>query len=204
MIIEPMGRYRAAPIILASAIIMMACGRSPMVRFYTLSPTQLVDRGAGSELALAIGPSEFPRSLDRSQIVTRASDTQLKVDEYNIWSAPLDFEFLRVLGDNIATELGSDRVVVYPAEPPFTIDYRILLDVLQFEGVLGQDVNLRVRWTIMRTGDAVAFGTFENRQPIAANDQSYDALVTAHSAAIGELSQAITAELNRLGKPASD
>lgn len=204
MIIERIYRNRATLIVLACTIILTACGRSPAVKFYTLSPIP-VTAGSASELALAVGPAEFPRALNRSQIVTRASDTQYNVDEYHVWSAPLDFDFLRVVGDNLATALKSDRVVIYPVEPPFKVDYRILLDVLQFDGALGQNVKLRVRWTIMQPdGDAVVVGTFENTQIISGDDDSYDALVAAHSAAAGELSKAITAELNRLGKPAAN
>lgn len=202
MIIEKIYRNRAALAVLACTILLSACGRSPMVKFYTLSPTPVSATG-GSDLALVVGPAQFPRALNRSQIVTRASDTQYKVDEYHVWSAPLDFDFLRVVSDNIATALNSDRVVTYPAEPAYKVDYRILLDVLQFDGSLGQSVVLRVRWTIMQSaGDAVAVGTFKNTQTIAEGDDSYDALVAAHSAAVGELSRTLVAEINRLGKPA--
>ena len=205
MIIEFIYKSRAALfIILGCAIFLFACGRSPIVRFYTLSPTPVTAEG-DSDLALLVGPATFPRALDRNQIVTRTSETQFKVDEFHVWSAPLEFDFLRVVGDNIATALNSDHVITYPAEAPYKVDYRILLDVSQFDGNLGQHVTLRARWTIMRpAGEAVAVGTFEVKQPIAAGDDSYDALVAAHSAAAGELSRAIVAELNRLGKPAAD
>jgi uncharacterized lipoprotein YmbA len=201
VIIEQIYRNRAALIVLACTILLSACGRSPMVKFYTLSPTPVGTTGS-SDLALLVGPAEFPRALNRSQIVTRTSDTQFQVNEFHVWSAPLDFDFLRVVSDNIATALKSDRIVTYPAEPPYKVDYRVLLDVLQFDGSLGQSVVLRVRWTIMQSaGDAVAVGTFNNTQTIAEDDDSYDALVAAHSAAVGELSRTLVAEVNRLGKP---
>jgi uncharacterized lipoprotein YmbA len=190
-----------AVIVMASTLV--ACGQSPTVKFYTLSPSGSSAAGGGSDLAVAVGPATLPPTLDRKQIVTRASNTQVTVDEFNVWSAPLDFEFLRVLGDNIATGLHSDRVVVYPREAQFPVDYRVLLDVVQFDGALGQSVVLRVRWTITGPGNApAAIGTFETTQSIRGNDQSYDALVAAHSAAVGELGAAITAKLEALGKPA--
>ena len=181
-----------------------ACGSSPTVTFYALSPGSVTAAGTDSGLAVAIGPAEFPRALDRSQIVTRSSNTRVTVDEFHVWAAPLESEFLRVLGDNVATELNSDRVVVYPMEPQYKVDYRVILDVVQFDGALGGSVTLRVRWTITQPGKApAAVGTFNNSQTVRGDDQDYDALVAAHSAAIGELSEVISARLRGLGKPAA-
>jgi uncharacterized lipoprotein YmbA len=182
------------------AVLLTACSRSPTVRFYTLSETQVTPTAGVSELAVSVGPAQFPRALARNQIVTRAGDTQLKVDEYNVWAAPLEAVFLRVLGDNIATRLGSDRVGVYPAGELFDVDYKVLLDVMQFDGVLGESVSLRVRWAIMQSGAAVTVKTFSDTQPVAEGDDSYDALVAAYSVAVDKLSQGITAELVRLSQ----
>jgi uncharacterized lipoprotein YmbA len=203
MIIKRIRLLWLALILVYTALVVTACGRSPTVKYYTLSPTPVNLPAASSDLNVAIGPADFPRSLARNQIVTRESDTQLTVDQYNIWSAPLEMDFLRVLGDNIAMELDTDHVAIYPAGAAFDIDYRVVLHVMQFDGALGENVNLRVRWTIMRDGDEVSVGTFNNTQAVEAGDDSYDALVAAHSAAIAALSQAITAELKRLGKPAA-
>jgi uncharacterized lipoprotein YmbA len=196
------GRFWAVGATIALSIALSACSQSPPVKYYALSPSPSTASGDGSELAVAIGPTEFPRALDRNQIVTRGSGAQITVDEFNVWSAPLDREFLRTLGDNIATGLGSDRIVVYPREPESKMDYRVMTDVVQFDGALGQSVLLRVRWMISRPGHgSAAVGTFESTQPVRGGDTSYDALVAAHSAAIGELSEALIAELKALGKP---
>jgi uncharacterized lipoprotein YmbA len=201
--IRLIGRTLAA---MAWAILLAACSHSPSVQFYSLHPTPARASAAPLDLALAIGPAQFPRALARSQIVTRATGSRVNVDEYHVWSAPLDLEFLRVLGDNIASDLQSDRIAVYPSEPAFKLDYRITLDVLQFDGVPGDSVTLRVRWTIApASGDALAVGTFEQVQPAASDSDKdsdgYDALVAAHSASIGALSHTLAAKLRELGKP---
>ncbi len=186
---------------LACALLLTACGHSPNVQFYSLKPTNSGSSAAALYLALSIGPAQFPRTLDRNQIVTRASGSRVNVNQFKMWSAPLQHEFLRVLGDNIGSDLQSDRIAVYPATPAFQVDYRILLDVVQFDGVPGDSVTLRVRWVVAPPmGEAVAVGTFEKVQPTAGDD-SYNALVAAHSAAIGELARTLTAKLRELGKP---
>jgi len=196
---------RLAAIVLC-AVVLTGCGRSPAVKFYTLSPAPVVAEQAGADLALAIGPAEFPRYLNRKQIVTRLSESQIRVDEYNVWSASLESAFLAVLGDNLTSRLGTKNLAKYPAEPAFAADYRILFDITEFEGVLGQRVTLKTRWTIVgpMRGEVVASGLFEDTQTIDGDDKSYDALALAYSAAIGKLSDALSAQLLELGKPAAE
>jgi uncharacterized lipoprotein YmbA len=182
---------------IAIAALLTACGSSPTVKYYTLSP-QATASNTTTKLALKIGPAEFPRALARSQIVTRSSSTQLEVDEYNVWAAPLENQFLRVLGDNLGAELGTHRIVVYPAEAAFPVDYQLLLDVLQFDGVKGDSVTLRVRWSILRPdGSAVDDGLFKKTQTASGN--AYDGLVTAHSKLVAALAETLATQLKKLG-----
>jgi len=155
------------------------------------------------DLALSVGPVQFPRALARKQMVTRGEGSRVNVNEYRVWSAPLEYEFLRVLGDDIASDLQSDRIAVYPKEAAFKLDYRITLDVLQFDGVPGDSVTLRVRWAIAPPiGEALVVGSFEQTRPTGAADDNYDALAAAHSALIAELGAAITSQLRKLGPSA--
>jgi len=201
MNIERTVTLRTILIVISLTVFLSACGRSPAVKYYALSETLVTATAEPSEMAVTIGPASFPRSLVRNQIVTRQGDEQLKVDEFNVWSAPLQYEFLRVLGENVAAELNSDRIAIYPTPASFDVDYRVILDVIQFNGALGENVTLRVRWVIKPPGgEVLAVGSFTNTQTIAQGDKSYDALVAAHSAAIAELSQAITIKLRGLSK----
>jgi uncharacterized lipoprotein YmbA len=186
--------YRLA-LLLAMIGLLASCGSSPAVKYYTLSPQATA--GTNKDIALKVGPAEFPRALARSQIVTRLSSTQLDVDEYNVWSAPLEKQFLRVLGDNLGTELGTHRIAVYPSEASFPLDYQLLLDVLQFDGAKGGSVTLRVRWVISTpAGKAIDSGLFEQSQRTAGDN--YDALVAAHSKLVADLASAIAKRLQAL------
>lgn len=179
---------------LSLTVLLTACGSSPTVKFYTLSPGSPTTQTGNTDLSLAIGPVEFPRSLARSQIVTRVGSTQMDVDEYNVWSAPLETQFLQVLGDNLGSELGTHQIAVYPKEAAFPVKYRLLMDVLQFDGVKGDSVTLRARWTILQAdGSAVSSGLF-NKTQVARGD-GYDGLVAAHSALIANLAKTLATEL---------
>lgn len=182
-------------LITASAVL-SSCGSSPAVKFYTLSP-QVVAGTASSNLSIKIGPTDFPRALDRSQIVTRLSSTQQDVNQFNVWSAPLENQFLNVLGDNLGTALGTYKIAVYPNESPMPIDYQVLLDVVQFDGETDDSVTLRARWVIASTdGSEVASGFFSEVQ--ATNGAGYDALVAAHSELIAALARSLASRFETL------
>ena len=186
------------------ALLLVACGSSPTVEYYRLTPTPASATAAPLDIGLAIGPAQFPRALARNQIVTRSGDNEVNVNQYQVWSGSLEYAFLRVLGDNVASELQSDRVAVYPAEAAFAVDYRITLEVLQFDGVPGDSVTLRARWAIAPpAGEAAAVGSFDAVQVIVGGDPGYDALVAAHSALIGKLSAEISEKLRELRAPIS-
>jgi len=188
--------------IIGCALLLAACGSSPKVEYYRLTPTPGTVTAAPLDLSLAIGPAQIPRALARSQIVTRAGDNGIDVNQYQLWSAPLEYAFLQVLGDNIARDLQSDRIAVYPGEAAFPLDYRVTLDVLQFDGVPGDSVTLRARWAIAPpAGEAVAVGSFDAVEKIMGGDTSYTALVAAHSALLGKLSADIVEKLRQLPTP---
>ena len=195
----PRKPHRTRLAIVVFALCLVACGSSPEAEYYRLTPSPPGANTAPLDIALAIGPAQFPRTLARNQIVTRSGDNGINVNQYRLWSAPLEYEFLQLLGDNIGRELQANRIAVYPGAASFPIDYRVNLDVLQFDGVPGDSVTLRARWTIAPpVGEAVAVGSFDAIQQTAPGDSSYTALVAAHSALIGQLSADIVEKLRQL------
>lgn len=183
-------------IAVAVGTLVSGCGSSPAVKFYMLSP-QSKPEVASSQLAIKVGPADFPRALDRSQIVTRISSTQVAVNQFNVWSAPLESQFLNVLGDDLGNLLGTNSIVTFPNEASGSLDYQILLDVLQFDGAIGGSVSLRTRWSIVAPGrGTLDSGLFE--QSIAVEGNGYDALVAGHSKLVSMLAAALAQRIGAL------
>lgn len=198
-----MSASRAGALALGIGLLLVAClTRSPAVEFYTLGATEASSRsgsgGAGEGLALAVGPLSLPRYLDRPQLARRTNENQIRYDERRRWAGALEGELLRVVGANLAALLPSERVVVYPAVPPFPLAYRILIDVERFEADGQDEVSLEARWSIIpaRGGDALRVG----RVVVAEQARSASAtdLVAAHSTAAGALSRALAEALGSL------
>jgi len=184
---------------LAGAALAAGCARGPGPQYYRLTAAGEAGSAlaARPELGLAVGPVEFPRYLDRPEIVTRDGAQRLALRNDQRWGGSLRDDFSRVLADELGRRLGTARVGVYPAEPRFRVDYRVLVDVLAFEGVLGEAVTLRARWVVAGS-DGRALLTEESRieEPVASAD--YAGLVSAHATALGRLAGEIAGAIATL------
>jgi hypothetical protein len=179
-----------------------ACfGGGAKPRFYALSnatDAATVPLAAKPELGLAVGPIDFPRYLDRPELVTRDGANQLIVADAHRWGGSLRNEITRVVADDLGRLLGTSRIVAYPTEPRFKSDYRVLLDIREFERVAGGDVVLRVRWTIAAMPSGAALVVEESRisQPVAS--AAWNDVVAAESAALATLTHQIAERIASL------
>ena len=181
-----------------TALLFLAGCRSstPPVEFYTLSPLTSVseaDKVAGlkDNIAVGVGPLQIPNILDRPQIVTRIGPNKINVDEFHRWAGSVYEDFLRVVTMNLATLLPSSLVVAFPWEDYFDPDYRIYMEVQQFDGRLGQYAQLVITWTIT-TQEARKILLVRKsliREPVQGED--YDAFVAAKSRILATLSRQI-------------
>jgi uncharacterized protein len=170
-----------------------ACGSSPAVRFYTLTPLQNVEIPAAVEVAerrgiLAVGPVELANHLDRPQIVRRVGATNIALLENDRWAGSLQSDLARVLIDNLGVLLGPEGYVVLPWEVTARADGRIQVSVTRLERTDQQTVVLDALWTLhgKERGDILAAG----REVIAEPDSGgAEGTVEAMSRALAELSR---------------
>ncbi|MEE9120483.1 MAG: PqiC family protein [Syntrophobacteria bacterium] len=182
-----------------------ACSSTPPVAYYTLNtlpemqqeiPAAIMD----DTLAIGVGPVEFPKFLDRPQIVTRKSQNQIEVSEFHRWAGSLPGDFSRVLAKNISILLPTDRVAVYPWGEQFSPTYRIKLDVEQFDGRLGERVVLDVTWKVTDQEGTNQLVVRKSLIEEPVSDKNYEALVVAESNALATLSRTIVEEIRKLSE----
>lgn len=180
------------------------CATAPS-SFYTLTSTlaakdrgaQLADRG----LAIGVGPVRFPEFLDRPQIVSRAGANQLALDEFHRWGGSLQDDFLRVLGENLGQLLGTSWILVEPAEARFPLDFRVIADVLRFEGSNNSgEALLKVRWAVLDPYLEQALMVRENTYRSRAKDQTQDAMIAALSETVAAFSRDVAGQLRGMPK----
>ena len=139
-------------LIVTCIIMTYGCARTPQARFYILQPSAAVDQAQPSvsvnDMIIGVGPVELPEHLNRPQIVTRISSSELHLSEFNRWAESLEKNFSSVLAENLSMLLSTDKVLVYPWIGSIEVNRQVRVNVLQFDNLPGGKVLLKVLWGI--------------------------------------------------------
>ncbi|UCF33993.1 MAG: membrane integrity-associated transporter subunit PqiC [Phycisphaerales bacterium] len=192
--------YRVASVIIGLSLLAQAgCASSKPSRYYllsALSPAQTAKQDRG--VSVGVGPIEFPKYLDRPQIVTRGSQNRLSLGEFDRWAEPLEHNFARVLAENLAALLSTDDVVHYPWKRSARVDYQIIVTVNRFDAVIGGDTVLHARWTVCDGGGHTIIPPRASRIAEPAASADYEAIVQAGSRALEQLGRQIAGAIQSI------
>lgn len=129
--------------------------RADNSKFFILTPlpSQVVPAArtapaSPAQMAIGVGPIDFPEYLRRQQVVTRSSPNKLELSEEQRWAEPLDKNFTRVLCENLTQLLDAQRVEKYPWSRKNPVDYQVTIDVQRFETSADGQAYLVARWAI--------------------------------------------------------
>jgi uncharacterized protein len=169
------------------ALMMMAAGctvLSPQPdrsRFFILTP--ISDSGGAaaataatspaSQLIIGVGPVDFPDYLRRLPVVTRVAPNRIELSDEKRWAEPLDKNFVRVLSENLATLLNTQRIEKYPWPLRNKVDYQIEVNVRRFETTSTGQTQLTASW-IVRDGqsDKILYASETTAGAPAGTDES--------------------------------
>jgi uncharacterized protein len=193
-----MTRSRTLLITLLTAAALLGCGTSPQAKFYTLNPAGgPATANTAAPIVVAIGAISLPDLVDRPQIVTTAGANQVTMNEFARWAEPLRDAIPRIVADNLTQMLNGASVYVYPQSAGVKADYKLLINVQQFDSALGNAATLVVLWNVQ----SVKSGETKSGRAIireaTGGDKGYDALVAAHSRALTAVSRDIAAAISQ-------
>ena len=193
-----MRRTAAFAIACALATFVAGCA-SPPANFYTLSATA-TSGSPPSKLTVAVGPVSVPATIDRPQIVVSTGANQLSIDDFNRWASPVQDNLQRVVAENLVVILNTPRVTLYPTLAT-DFDFRVQIEVRNFESAPGKYASLDAVWTVRRMNDGRSeTGRTSVRETIT--ESGYDALAAAHSRAVARMSQDIADAVRTLDRAA--
>lgn len=181
---------------LVGVLVLFGCAASPPVIYYTLAPMSdrkapIDSTGSQAAMSIGVGPVSLPDVLDRPQIVTRPHPHRVDIAEFHRWGGSLKESLPRVLAENVAVCLGQEQVVVFPWRGGDRPDYRVSVDILRFDGRLGDSVELVAVWTVRPKKDDAppVIDRAVIRMPVSGKD--YEAFVDAQSRALAALAESI-------------
>jgi len=192
-----------------SAALLLTLGCSPLApkpdysKLFVLSP---ISDAAGttspestSHLVIGIGPIDFPGYLKRPEVVTRASPNRLDVSPLDRWGEPLDKNFGRILGENLARLLSTDHIEQYPWSSKAEVDYQVEVAVQRFETSADNEPQLEARWTIKdgASGKELYAAQARVATPGGTDESAIPAILSAD---LGNLSRDIATEVTSLNQ----
>ena len=150
------------------------------------------------DIGILVGPVRVALYLDRSDIVIRDSQNQIRLAEFSQWAGPLQENFSRVLAENLSVLLTTDRVGIFPGTRAMSFDFNVTVDVTRFDGMPGKKADLRARWTILDKDRKDTL--FENHSVLSqpTENGSLEALIAAESRTLADLSREIAEAIKTL------
>jgi uncharacterized lipoprotein YmbA len=140
-------------VFIASLLVFLtACGSSPKTEFYVLSAehgSMVQAANANSGPAIGVWSVKLPGYLERSEIVTRESEYEIRLGDFSWWAGNLDDNMTQLIANQLSQSLQSNRVVVSPWASFRKIDYQALVRVERFDGALGGEAVLRGVWSLL-------------------------------------------------------
>jgi len=193
----PAGRPLIALILLSAFLAPGCLGGNAPTRFYVLAPGEMAAVAGPGALTVGLGPVGLAAYLDRPQIVTRPAADKIDIGEFDQWGEPLRDGISRVLAEDLARQMPSARISVFPWRGLEQILYQVVVDVTRFDGTAGGDLALEARWRILdAAGKEIAVKTTRLTEPTGS--PGYSATVSAMSRALARLSRDIAQALAAL------
>lgn len=172
-------------------------------RYFLLQPIA-ADDGARAEaqsgLAVGIHPVTVPSYLTKPWVVVRMSDTEIRYSDYAKWGEYMDKGIQRVLAENIAHLMHTDRIRVN-SWIKGDVDVELKLTVRRFEVDEQGLVVLDAQWQTSGSQSSAGHRIVRASGPVPIKDPPGAAATM--STALNELSRVIAAEL-QLSEPDSN
>ena len=193
-------------VVLAVMLAFSGClspSKTPATRYYVLTSLYTAENKTPpvvilKDASVGVGPIGLSQVLDRPQIIIRTSLNEIRVVDLERWAGPLNENLINVLVSNLSALLSTVKVLKLPWNPKSPVDYQIVMDITQFDGMPGGNVILRTRWGILSEKDdnVLSEGNLVLTEPIG-GDTIAD-MVSAQSRLVAKLSYEIAEEIKQL------
>jgi uncharacterized protein len=119
------------------------------------------------------------------------SENELKLDEFSRWAEPLKDSFTRALVQNLSSLLDTAKVIKTTETTGFPIALQVGVEVMQFDGTLGGEVVMIVKWGLFEADGKKLILAKRSSFKEPTGGPTYQALVAAKSRAVAALSREI-------------
>ena len=118
--------------------------------------------------------------------------------EFDRWAGKIEEDIGRVIAENLTYLLSTDNVLSYPAMEAVDFDYNVKLDISRFDGSLGDQMELIVRWVIFDGEGKKIYGVKVTHIVEPVQGSSYADMVAAQSRALAVFSREMADAIKKL------
>ena len=131
-------------------------------------------------------------------MATRSTPNSLQFAEFDKWAEPLEKNLTRVLAENLSILLSTDRVVVFPWPGSMQVLYQVTVDVTQMEYTPDGKAMLVAGWSVFGNNGEKLLEIKRSRIIVPVESTGFEAIASAQSRAVGEMSREIAACIEAL------
>lgn len=184
--------------ILLVSLVVAGCASTPAARHYTLSAEASDShRLATSQRKIEIVAVRIPEVWDRPQIVVTKSSSEVSLNEFHRWAAPLRTEVPRVVTRNLARILDTQTVWLRRDISGAQPDLRVQVSIEHIDAVPGEALQLQATWLIRaENGGNPRSGRTAVSEPL--KEQTHDAVVLATGRALLAMSIALAKDIQAM------
>jgi hypothetical protein len=196
-------------VLLALMLFLNGCfgggSQTPATRFYVLNSLYSAESinqqnpiAVLEDAIIGVGPLKLSQVLDRPQIILRTSQNEIRVADLDRWAAPLNEIITNVLVDNFSALLSTGSILKFPWKATIPIDYQIVLEITRFDGMPGDNVDMRARWGILGENGRKVLSKKQTVLTEPIGGDTITEMVSAQSRLVAKLSHEIAEEIKRL------
>ncbi len=183
-----------AILLLCSGCIQLGNDSQPS-RYYLLTPMDAtVTDPVANPAILKLAPLKLPPYLDRPQIVTRSRANEIVIAEFDRWGEPLRDNLRRVIEENLLLQFKTITLDNQSWSTGKSEEAKLFITINQFDGTLGQQARVDIRWELIDSKDNHQRGHFVAEQPIG---RDYSELVRELNNALNQFSIKLAQDLTK-------
>lgn len=186
-----MSRLKLPALLVAIILSLAACGSTPPSDYYVLA-ARSGDIPTGDTPSVGVGPISIPEYLNRNSMVFNREGNKLEIATFARWAEPLESGISRVLSLNLAANLNTEDIQVFPWHPSRSPDYAVGLRLLGLDSN-NQRSQLVAEWSLRKGAENAT----EKRRIVrlekatVASVVSPEDVAAAYSDLLGQLSDII-------------
>ena len=183
------------------------CANTEPTKFYVLNSlkstaSEVKTQKNTAPVVLGIGPLKLPEYLDQPQILTSSGGNELEYSEFHHWAEPLKDNFSRVLGENLSVLIPTNQIHLFPWRRSAGVNYHLEFNVIDFQGNLGGDSILNVRWALYGKEGGKALVLKKSTYSQSTSGEGFEAMVLGMNLTLEQFSRDIVKSIRPLLPPA--